>query len=92
MARAVSDVLCAEVSNRGYSLSAEDLGANILSSQPHKRRRTATNKQPRGKQLPTVISEFKKVVKIPTSAFVASDEQSNSFVLNLIGVSQLRNF
>jgi hypothetical protein len=41
-----------------------------LSSQPHKRRRAATNKQPRGKQLPPVISEFREVIKIPTSVFV----------------------
>jgi len=34
--------------------------AYISTSQPHKRRRAATNKQPRGKQLPAVISEFKQ--------------------------------
>jgi hypothetical protein len=74
MVEAVANILCAEVSKKGYSLLPEDPSANILSSQPHKRRRAATNKQPRGKQLPPVISEFRKVIKIPASDFVASDK------------------
>jgi hypothetical protein len=74
MVQAVANILCAEVSKKGYSLLPEDPSANILSSQPHKRRRAATNKQPRGKQLPPVISEFREVIKIPTSVFVASDK------------------
>jgi hypothetical protein len=46
MVQAVANILCAEVSKKGYSLLPEDPSANILSSQPHKRRRAATNKQP----------------------------------------------
>jgi hypothetical protein len=62
------------VSKRGYSLIAEDPASNILASQPHKRRRATTNKQQRGRQLPAVISEFKEVVKIPTTNFNASNK------------------
>jgi hypothetical protein len=74
MVQAVSSILCTEVSRRGYALVADDPGANISTSQPHKRRRAATNKQPRGKQLPAVISEFKEVIKTPTADFNASNK------------------
>ena len=74
MVQAISDILCAEVSKRGYSFIADDPTSNISTSQPHKRRRAATNKQPRGKQLPAVISEFKEVVKIPTTNFNTSNK------------------
>jgi hypothetical protein len=62
------------VSKRGYSFIAEVPTSNILASQPLKRRRAATNKQQRGRQLPAVISEFKEVVKIPTTNFDASNK------------------
>ena len=60
MVQAVSSILCTVVPKRGYALVADNPVAYISTSQPHKRRRAATNKQPRGKQLPAVISEFKQ--------------------------------
>jgi hypothetical protein len=74
MVQAVSNILCAEVSKGGYSLIAEDPTSNIPTSQPHKRRRAATNKQTRGRQLPAVLSGFKEVVEIPTTYFDTSNK------------------
>ena len=64
MVPAMSSILCTEVSKRGYILVADDPITNISASQPRKRRSAATNKQPRGKQLPAVIPNFRRSSKL----------------------------
>ena len=63
------DEMCSEAADRialaitdmGYVLTAAKPDLNILSSEPHKRRRAVVNKQPRGRKLPPVLPEFKEI-------------------------------
>ena len=63
MCAALSQTLILELHSRGHGPFALQDNADLTSSVPHRRRRPVLGKQPRGRQLPAVISEFKEVVQ-----------------------------
>ena len=89
MVQAVSSIPCTVVP-KGETLVADNPVAYISTSQPHKRRRAATNKQPRGKQLPAVISEFKQY-QHSDSRLCASNKYLKFLRSGSDGVSLRRN-
>ncbi len=58
MAAAAASIMTTEVTMKGRLLVSENLNPMLSDAQPHKKRRAVAAKQPRSKQLPTVIAEF----------------------------------
>ena len=64
MCQAIVGLLVTEARRKGIPLSPENLNPDIETSVPYKRRRAAINRQPRGKNLPSVTADFKEIVEV----------------------------
>ena len=61
MCEEIATICAAELRARGYNLIPKSLDPDLSVSSPHKRRRAVVGKQPRGRQLPPLISEFSEI-------------------------------
>jgi hypothetical protein len=62
MCTAIGTSVVQELQSKGFSIPNFSLNENMDAAQPHKKRRAVAARQPRGKNLPAVISEFKEII------------------------------
>jgi hypothetical protein len=66
MCEALANELCNYFLALGFPALPPKTNMSIADAPHHKRRRAAANKQPRGRKLPPLVSEFKTVLSLPT--------------------------
>lgn len=67
MCKEMASSFAAAVTSKGCRLVPSTTNADITATAPHKRRRGVMGRQPRGKAIPAVISEFGSIATIPTA-------------------------
>ena len=67
MCSVFADEFAQILTDRGHKLFPENLDPDMKTSNPHKRRRAVAAKQPRGRQLPPVLPEYKEIVQMSFS-------------------------
>ena len=65
MCEALAENLSGYFSSLGFAMGDYKVNQCISDTPQHKRRRAAANRQPRGRKLPPLISEFKHVLSLP---------------------------
>jgi hypothetical protein len=74
MCAALAPVIAKSVEHRlGFPLTREVANPNINDAQAFKKRRAAVGRQPRGKKLPAVISEFSDIKKVAIGSVPAGN-------------------
>ena len=73
MCEAIIDTVQSVLSARGFTFNHKRSQSVLIDENPHKRRRTAGGKQPRGTKLPELITEFKKVIKMSRLEAIAQE-------------------
>ena len=86
MCREMASGFASAVAAKGVTLQATTVNSDIAATSPHKRRRAAMGRQPRGKAIPAVISEFGSVCSIPTAELLPDAKRYK--VLRQIGVEK----
>ena len=82
MVATAAEIMATEVTLKGLLLLPTNLNPTLSDAQPHKKRRAVAAKQPRGKQLPTVIPEFSEIVVMSLAEAVQRKTKILRFVVS----------